>query len=39
MEDEEFLLSIKYVDDATLLTLDLEKLQEATLEIQQDCLK
>ena len=39
MEDEEFSLSIKYADDSTLLTLDFEKLQEATLQLQQACLK
>ena len=39
MKDEEFSLSIKYADDSTLLTLDFEKLQVATLELQQACLK
>ena len=39
MEDEEFSLSTKYADDSTLLTLDFEKLQEATLQLQQACLK
>ena len=39
MKDEEFSLSIKYADDSTLLTWDFEKLQVATLELQQACLK
>ena len=39
MKDEEFSSSIKYADDSTLLTLDFEKLQVATLELQQACLK
>ena len=39
MKDEEFSLSIKYADDSTLLALDFEKLQVATLELQQACLK
>ena len=39
MRAEEFSLSIKYADDSTLLTLDLDKLQVATLELQQSCLK
>ena len=28
-----------YADDSTLLTLEFEKLQEATLQLQQTCLK
>ena len=39
MKDKEFSLSIKYADDTTLLTLDFEKLQVATMELQQSCLK
>ena len=39
MRAEEFSLSIKYADDSTLLTLDFDKLQVATLELQQSCLK
>ena len=39
MKDEEFSLSIKYADDSTLLTFDFKKLQVATLELQQACLK
>ena len=39
MMDEEFSLSIKYADYSTLLALDFEKLQVATLELQQACLK
>ena len=38
MKDEEFSLSIKYADDSTFLTLDFEKLQVASLELQQACL-
>ena len=33
MRAEEFSLSIKYTDDSTLLTLDFDKLQVATLEL------
>ena len=39
MKDEEFSLSIKYVNDSTLLPLDFEKLQVVILELQQACLK
>ena len=39
MRAEEFSLSIKYADGSTLLTLDFDKLQVATLELQQSCLK
>ena len=39
MRAEEFSLSIKFADDSTLLTLDFDKLQVATLELQQSCLK
>ena len=39
MRAEEFSSSIKYADDSTLLTLDFDKLQVATLELQQSCLK
>ena len=39
MRAEEFSLSIKYADESTLLTLDFDKLQVATLEPQQSCLK
>ena len=39
MRAEEFSLGIKYADDSTLLTLDFDKLQVATLELQQSCLK
>ena len=39
MRAEEFSLSIKYTDDSTLLTLDFDELQVATLELQQSCLK
>ena len=38
MRAKEFSLSIKYADDSTL-TLDFDKLQVATLELQQSCLK
>ena len=34
MKDEEFSLSIKYADDSTLLVLDFEKLQVATLDLK-----
>ena len=39
MNDGELSLSIKYANDSTLLTLDFEKVQVATLELQQACLK
>ena len=39
MKDEEFSLRIKYADGSTLLALDFEKLQVATLELEQACLK
>ena len=39
IEDKEFSLSIKYADDSTFLTLDFEKLQEVTWQLQQACLK
>ena len=34
MNDADFFLSIKYSDDSILLTLDCEKLQTATYELQ-----
>ena len=39
MNDENLSFSLKYADDTTLLALNLDKLQEATTELQQACSK
>ena len=39
MNDADLSLSINYADESTLLTLDCEKLQTATYELQQACIK
>ena len=39
MNDADLSLSINYADESALLTLDCEKLQTATDELQQACIK